>query len=123
MDIEEIASIIVDAAIHVHRTFGPGLLESAYQRCLAHELKKRGLEIKTELSQPIIYDGELIEAGYRVDMLVNDCIIIENKTVEAILPIHEAQLLTYMRLSQVKLGFIMNWKVKLMKQGIKRMVI
>jgi GxxExxY protein len=121
MDIEEIASIIVDSAIHVHRTFGPGLLESAYQKCLAHELVKRGLDVKVELVRPIVYDGEVIETGYRIDMLVNDFIIIENKTVDTILPIHEAQLLTYMRLSKIKLGFILNWKVKLMKNGIKRM--
>jgi GxxExxY protein len=123
MDIEEISGMIVDSAVQIHRTFGPGLLESAYQKCLAHELTKRGLTVECEVTLPIIYDGQEIETGYRIDMLVNDCIIIENKTVEEILPVHQAQLLTYMRLSKIKLGFLLNWKVSLMKHGIKRMVL
>ena len=123
MDVEEIARIIVDSAIHIHKEFGPGLLESAYQKCLAHELVKRGLKVESEVILPITYNGEAIETGFRIDMLVNDCVLIENKTVDQILPIHEAQLLTYLRLSQVKLGFILNWKVTLMKHGIKRMII
>ena len=123
MDVEEIARIIVDSAIHIHREFGPGLLESAYQKCLAHALNKRGLIVNCEVILPINYDGEEINSGYRIDMIVENSIIIENKTVDQILPIHEAQLLTYMRLSQVKLGFILNWKVTLMKHGIKRMII
>ena len=123
MDIEETAGAIVDSAIKVHRTFGPGLLESAYQRCLAHELTKRGYRVKCEVILPIIYDSEIIETGYRIDMLINDFIIVENKTVDQLLHIHEAQLLPYMRLSNIRIGFLLNWKVKLMKQGIKRMVI
>ncbi len=123
MDIEETAGAIVDSAIKVHRTFGPGLLETAYQKCLAHELTKRGLKVNCEVTLPIIYDDEIIETGYRIDMIINDFIIVENKTVDQVLPIHDAQLLTYMRLSNIKLGFLLNWKVKLMKQGIKRMVI
>jgi GxxExxY protein len=123
MNKEEVAKIIVDSAIHIHKEFGPGLLESAYQKCLAHELVKRGLKVESEVILPITYNGEAIETGFRIDMLVNDCVLIENKTVDQILPIHEAQLLTYMRLSQVKLGFILNWKVTLMKHGIKRMII
>ena len=123
MNIEEIARIIVDSAIQVHRTFGPGLLESAYQKCLSHLLTKRGLMVECEVTLPIVFESETIDPGYRIDMLVNKCIIIENKTVEQILPIHEAQLLTYMRLSQIKLGFLLNWKVALMKYGIKRMVL
>ena len=123
MDIEEIAGIIVDPAIQVHRAFGPGLLESAYQKCLAHELTKRGLTVECEVTLPIVYDGVTIASGYRIDTLVNQCIIIENKTVDQLQPIHEAQLLTYMRLSQVKLGFLLNWKVKLIKYGIKRMIL
>src|SRR3990172_9041481 len=119
MDIEEVAGIIVDSAIQVHRAFGPGLLESAYQKCLAHQLTKRGLKVECEVTLPIVFDGETITSGYRIDTLVNKCVIIENKTVEQLLPIHEAQLLTYMRLSQIKLGFLLNWKVVLMKYGIK----
>ena len=123
LDMEKIATEIVDAAITVHRSLGPGLLESAYQLCLFHELTKRGYNVDMEIVLPIVYDGELIESGYRIDMRVNDCILIENKTVDQLLPIHEAQLLTYMRLSNIHLGFLLNWKVKLMKDGIKRMVI
>ena len=96
MDIEEIGRIIVDSAIQVHRTVGPGLLESTYQKCLSHELTKRGLRVDCELLLPIEYDGMMIESGYRIDMLVDGSVIIENKTVDNILPIHEAQLLTYM---------------------------
>ncbi len=123
MDIEEAAGAIVDSAIKIHRTFGPGLLESAYQKCLAHELTKRDLKVDCEVTLPIIYDGEMIDPGYRIDMIVNDFIIVEHKTVDQFLPIHEAQLLTYMRLSHIKIGFLLNWKVTLMKHGIKRMVI
>jgi GxxExxY protein len=122
MDIEDIATAIVDSAIQVHRVFGPGLLESAYQKCLSHELSKRGFKVETEIILPITYDGEEIDSGYRIDMRVNDCIIIENKTVDQLMPIHEAQLLTYMRLADIHLGFLLNWNVKLMKYGIKRMV-
>lgn len=122
MDIEEIARIIVDAAIKVHRALGPGLLESAYQHCYAYELRKRGLQVDCEVLLPILYDDQQIDAGYRMDMLVEGCIIIENKAVEKLLPIHEAQLLTYLKLRDCRLGFLLNWNVKLMKEGIKRMV-
>lgn len=122
MDIEEIARIIVDAIIKVHKALGPGLLESAYQKCLAYELRKRGLRVQTELVLPIIYDGQQIDVGYRIDTLVEDCIIIENKAVSQLLPIHEAQLLTYLKLRGLRLGFLLNWNVRLMKNGIKRMV-
>jgi len=123
MDIEEIARNIVDSAIKIHREFGPGMLESAYQKCLAHELTRRGYKVVCEVVLPIKYEGEIIESGYRIDMCIEDCILIENKTVEKILPIHEAQLLTYLRLSKIRLGFILNWYSTLMKDGIKRMVI
>ena len=123
MDIEQIATQIVDSAIKVHSRLGPGLLESAYQKCLAYELTKRGLKVQTEIIQPLTYENITIDAGYRIDMLVEDCIIIENKTVDEILGIHDAQLLTYMKLRRCSLGFILNWKVKLMKFGIKRRVL
>jgi len=122
MDIEEVAKQIVDAAIKVHRALGPGLLESAYQHCLAYELRKRGLRVDCEVTLPIVYDGQQIDAGYRIDMLVEDAVIIENKTVEQLLPIHQAQLLTYLKLRDCRLGFLLNWNVTLMKHGIKRMV-
>lgn len=121
-DIEEIARLIVDAAIKVHRALGPGLLESTYQACLTYELHKRGLQVKCEVVLPVVYDGQRIDAGYRVDMLIEDCIIVENKAVKQLLPIHQAQLLTYLKLQDCRLGFLLNWNVTLMKHGIKRMV-
>ena len=108
MDIEAVAATIVDAAIKVHRALGPGLLESAYQQCLAYELRKRGLRVRCEDKLPIMYDGQRIDAGYRIDMLVEECVIVENKAVERLLPIHEAQLLTYLKLQGCKLGFLLN---------------
>ncbi len=97
MQIEETASTIVDSTIKVHRALGSGLLESAYQNCLAYELRKRGKKVECEVQVPINYDGQRFEIGYRIDMLINESIIVENKTVELILPIHEAQLLTYLK--------------------------
>jgi GxxExxY protein len=123
MDKEKIATQLIDSAIKVHSHFGPGLLESAYQKCLAYELSKRGIKVQTEIIQPLFYDNISIDAGYRIDMLIEDCIIVENKTVEQILGIHEAHLLTYMKLRGCSLGFILNWKVKLLKNGIVRRVL
>ena len=122
MDIEEVASEIVDSAVKVHRELGPGLLESAYQQCLAYELSERGLQVECEVLLPIQYHDMRIDAGYRIDMLVEDCIIVENKAVEKLLPLHEAQLLTYLKLKGCWLGFLINWNVRLIKYGIKRMV-
>gem|GEM_PF-164234 len=122
MDIEEIGKQIIDAAIKVHRALGAGLLESAYQTCLAFELRKRGLTVECEVPQPVNYEGLEIDAGYRLDMLIEDVIIIENKAVEQILPIHEAQLLTYLKLSDRRLGYLINWNVPLIKNGVRRMV-
>jgi GxxExxY protein len=119
-DIEAVAKDIVDAAFRVHKEFGPGLLESAYQQCHAYELRKRDRKVLTEVVLPIIYDGQNIDAGYRIDMIVDDMIIVENKTVESILPIHTAQLITYLKLKDCRLGFLINWNVKLIKNGIKR---
>lgn len=122
MDIEKIASIIVDSALKVHRTLGPGLLESAYQVCLAYELNSRGLRVECEVPMPIHYEGKTIEPGYRVDMLVENCIIIENKSVEQMNPIYEAQLITYLKLSNCWLGFLINWNSPRLKDGLKRIV-
>lgn len=122
MDIEAIGKQIVDSAVKVHRALGPGLLESAYQYCLAYELRKRGLQVETEVLQPVFYDGQRLDVGYRLDMLVENAVIIENKAVEALLPIHEAQLLTYLRLRDCRLGYLINWNVPLIKNGIRRMV-
>jgi GxxExxY protein len=122
MDIEEIGRQIVDAALKVHRALGPGLLESAYQTCLAHELRQRGLHIESEVDQPIEYGSLKIVPGYRLDLIVENSVIIENKSVETLLPVHEAQLLTYLRMRDCRLGFLINWNVRLIKDGIRRMV-
>lgn len=119
-DIEAIAKDIIDAAYKVHKEFGPGLLESAYQQCHAYELRKRGRHVLTEQKLPIIYDGQQFDDGYRIDELVDNLIIVENKTVESVLPIHMAQLITYLKLKGCKLGFLINWNVKLIKNGITR---
>jgi GxxExxY protein len=122
MEIEKVGGIIVDSAIKVHKALRPGLLESSYPACLAYELVHRCLQVACEVPFPINYEGQIIETGYRIDMLVNNCVIIENKAVDQIHPIHEAQLLTYLKLSGIWLGFILNWNTYKMKAGIKRMV-
>jgi len=122
MDVEEVGRNIVDGAVKVHMALGPGLLESAYQACLGYELIKRGLTVACEVTLPVTYDGQKIEAGYRIDMLVENCVIIENKVVDQISPVHEAQLLTYLKLKGCWLGYILNWNTVRMKNGIQRMV-
>ena len=121
-EIEQIAEQVVDAMLKVHRALGPGLLELTYQTCLAHELRCRGIEVGCEVALPVRFEGIEIEVGYRIDTLVAECIVIENKSVQAILPMHEAQLLTYLKLSGHRLGFLVNWNVPLIKDVIKRMV-
>ena len=121
-DVEAIAKDIVDSAYKVHKEFGPGLLESAYQRCHVYELRKRGRIVLTELNLPIFYDGQEFDDGYRIDELVDGLVIVENKCVDVIQPIHMAQLITYLKLKGCKLGFLINWKVKLIKNGIQRVV-
>ncbi|MBC7879160.1 MAG: GxxExxY protein [Anaerolineales bacterium] len=121
-DIEAIATDIVDCAIKVHKVLGPGLLESTYQHCHAYELRKRGRDAQTEVKLPILYEDQKIDAGYRIDTLVDGLVIVENKAVETLHPIHQAQLLTYLKLSGCKIGFLLNWNVKLMKDGIRRVV-
>lgn len=121
--VEMTASIIVDSAIKVHKALGPGLLESTYQKCLTYELQKRGAQIGSEIAVPVVYDGFQIEVGFRLDMLVNECVVVENKAVEQLLPIHTAQILTYLRLGGYRLGFLLNWNVTLMKNGIQRIAL
>jgi GxxExxY protein len=121
-DIEKIGRDIVHCAIKVHKALGPGLLESAYQKCLAYELEQLGHKVQCELLLPIEYGPVQIDAGYRVDMLIDDSVIVENKTVEALQPINEAQLLTYLKMKKLHLGYLLNWNVPVMKQGIKRML-
>ena len=122
MTADEIAKDIVDAAIKVHRALGPGLLESAYQACLAHELRRRQHLVECEVALSLLFEGVLIEVGYRIDMRIDQLVLVENKTVEKVLPIHLAQLLTYLKLSGLSLGLIINWNVILLRDGIQRVV-
>ena len=112
----------MSSAMHVHAVLGPGLLESAYQACLAHELRKRGSEVATQVGLPVVYDGEKIELGYRMDLVVENLVIVEVKCIEAVHPVHMAQLLSYMRLSGIGVGLLINFYVAHLRDGIKRMV-
>jgi len=122
MDPNEISGQIVDAAMKVHTELGPGLLESAYEACLAHELRKRGLKVERQRVLPIVYDGVLIEVGYRIDLLVEETVIVELKAVQEMHPIFKAQLLTHLKLSELKIGLLINFNVLRLKDGITRMV-
>ncbi|MFO0792377.1 MAG: GxxExxY protein [Pirellulales bacterium] len=121
-DAEAVAAAIVDSAIKVHRALGPGLLESVYEACLCYELSKRGISVRRQVTMPVRYEDVYVETGYRIDIVAGESVIIEVKAVDAIIPIHEAQLLTYLKLTNLHVGFILNFNTTLMKQGIKRMV-
>ena len=122
MDDEAIGRQIVNSAIRVHTVLGAGLLESAYETCLTHELGKTGLMVKRQVPMPLQYDNLPMDIGYRIDMLVNDRVIIEVKAVERFLPIHTAQVLTYLKLNKLRLGYLLNFNVVQMKSGVKRVV-
>ncbi|RPH31181.1 MAG: GxxExxY protein [Bacteroidales bacterium] len=113
---------ILDASIQVHKELGPGLLESVYQWCLFLELTSRGLSVKQEFSIPVLYKGQVTGKEFRIDLIVEDEIIIELKAVESILPVHEAQLITYLKLADKRLGYLINFNVPILKQGFKRYV-
>ena len=119
---DEITEIIIGCAIEVHRELGPGLLESAYQECLLYELKQTGLKVEKEISMRIVYKDIRLDHGYRMDILVEDLVVVELKTVEALTDVHKAQLLTYLRLGNYPIGLLLNFKVKLLKSGIKRII-
>lgn len=120
-ELNKITEAIIGAAIEVHRTLSPGLLESAYQTCLAFELIERGYKVEQQKPLPLIYKNVHLDCGYRLDLLVNEAVIVEIKAVEQLAPIHEAQLLSYLRLSGCKVGLLINFNVKLLKYGIKRL--
>jgi GxxExxY protein len=120
--LDSIARIVVDAAYKVHTALGPGLLESVYEKCMLFELHKRGLKCEAQLDLPIQYQGCLIDAGYRLDMLVEDLLVVEIKAVEKLLPVHQAQLMTYLKLSNKQLGLLINFNSALIRDGIKRIV-
>jgi GxxExxY protein len=118
----EIGDVIVDAAFKVHSALGAGLLESAYEACLSHELLKRNLTVARQVPCPIFYDGERIDAAFRLDLLVQEKVVVEVKAVEKLLPVHMAQVLTYLKLGKLKLGYLLNFNVPRMKEGTKRVV-
>ncbi len=121
--VNDLTREIIGAAIEVHRNLGPGLLESAYRKCLMRELFLRGIPFKREWPLPLEYKGIQLECGYRMDILVADAVVVETKSVEALAPIHEAQLLTYLRLGGWKVGLLFNFNVVVLKSGIRRRVL
>jgi GxxExxY protein len=116
-------SAVIGAAIEVHKVLGPGLLESAYEECLCHELRIQGLTLKRQVALPVVYKGVTLDCGYRMDVVVENAVVLELKCVEHVLPIHEAQLLTYLRLSGYRVGLILNFSGPVMRDGIIRKVL
>jgi GxxExxY protein len=121
-ELNKITEGIIGAAIEVHRNLGPGLLESAYQAALAYELSQRGYKVEQQKPLPMLYKEIKLDAGYRLDFLVNDKVVLEIKSADKIIPIHDAQILSYLRLSGCKVGLLINFNVKLLKNGIKRFI-
>ena len=122
-EIDLVGRDVVDASVKVHRAMEPGLLESVYEECMAYELSvNRGVKVERQVELPILYDGVKLRNQLRLDMVVEGCVILELKAVERILPLHQAQLITYLKLTGLRLGFLLNFNVPLMKNGIKRMV-
>ena len=120
-ELNKITEAIIGAAIEVHHALGPGLLESAYAACLAYELRERGYKVLQEVPLPLVYKEIKLDCGYRLDLLVNDAVIVEVKSVERLAPVHEAQLLSYLKLADCKIGLLINFNVKMLKYGIKRL--
>jgi GxxExxY protein len=118
-----VSKAILDAAFRIHSHFGPGLLESVYETCLAHELRKMGLTVETQVPVPVYYDGVKMDVGYRLDLLVENLVIVEVKSVELLAPVHHAQTLSYLKLSSKRLGLLINLNTVHLKDGIKRFVI
>jgi len=123
MEINKITHEILDSAYKVHTALGPGLLESTYKTCLVYELRKKGLKVEVEKPLPLIYEEVLMECGYRIDILVEEAVVIELKNVEAFADVHTAQVLTYLKLSGKKVGLLLNFYTKSLKNGIKRVIL
>lgn len=121
--VSDLAKRVLGAAIEVHRELGPGLLESTYERCLAHEMAIQGITCCTQVALPVIYKGLQIDCGYRIDMLVEEALILELKSLDRLTVVHEAQILTYLRLARIRQGFLINFNVRLLKDGIRSFVI
>ena len=122
LTLNEITDKIIGAAINIHRELGPGLLESTYEACMVYDLTEIGLKVVQQKLLPVVYKGVKLECGYRIDLFIEDKIIVELKSVEKILPIHEAQLLSYLKLSGCKVGLLINFNVKILKNGIQKIV-
>jgi GxxExxY protein len=120
---DDVAREVVDAALRVHRALGPGLLESAYEACLVYELLQRGLVVKRQVELPVVYEQVRVDCGFRIDLLVNERVIVELKAVEKLLPLHEAQLLSYLKLSGTRVGLLINFNVRLLREGIRRFAL
>ena len=118
--LDQIGRMVVDAVFRVHAELGPGLLESIYESCLAHELTKRGMPFRRQATLPIVYDGVSFESGLRLDFLVDDAVVVEVKAVEKMLPVFEAQILSYLKLARCRLGYLINFNVPLIREGIRR---
>jgi GxxExxY protein len=123
MEFDDLSNRVIGCAIEVHRVLGPGLLESTYEQCLAYELRQAGIDFKLQHPLPVQYKGVRLDCGYRVDVLVQDQLILELKSVDTVLGIHQAQLLTYMKLAGIKTGLLINFNVMKLKDGIKRFVL
>lgn len=121
--IDQTARTIIDAGLKVHKALGPGLLESAYEHCLAYELVSRGLSVRRQVPIPIVYESVALDAGYRLDLLVDEQVIVEIKSVDALSPLHEAQALTYLKLSRLRLALLINFNVPLFKLGVRRLAL
>ncbi|HPC18545.1 MAG TPA: GxxExxY protein [Candidatus Hydrogenedentes bacterium] len=123
MEFDALSNRVIGCAIEAHRELGPGLLESTYEKCLAYELSSHGITVATQVELPVRYKGVLLDCGYRIDVLVDDQIIIEVKSVDKVMPIHEAQLLTYLKLAKKRIGLLMNFNTVRLKDGISRFVL
>jgi len=123
MEFDRLSNQVIGCALEVHRYLGPGLLESTYEACLAYEVEQAGFDVQRQMPMPVIYKTVKLDCGYRVDLLVEGQLIVELKSVARVLPIHEAQLLSYMKLADVSVGLLINFNVRLLKDGIKRMVL
>lgn len=122
-NVERVGKAVLDAAFKVHTALGPGLLESVYETCTAFETRESGLQVVTQVALPVTYRDIKMDAGLRIDMLVEDCVIVEFKSVETMNPVYDAQLITYLKLTGIRLGFLINFNVVHLKEGIKRIVV
>lgn len=120
---DKLSNLIIGAAIEVHKNLGAGLLESAYEACLAYEFTERGIPFEQQKPLPVVYKGNKLECGYRLDFVIDNLVIVELKSVSMFNPVHEAQVITYLKLSKLKLGMLLNFNVRLMKEGIKRVAL